>query len=106
MTYDSYFATQYKDCFIFFGIQTGTSTAKTAGEVSTLSGCIASVNEVDKEDGYIWSAMPQLGLQLSKGKNSLGSFRLLGGYTHGDEIKVFGTIKKKLNKYQLYCSYS
>lgn len=63
MMYDSYFATQYKECFVFFGVPTGASVAETDGQMCTLSGCVATLVEVDREDGYIWSPMPQLTLK-------------------------------------------
>ena len=49
MMYDSYFATQYKECFVFFGIPTGMSVAETEGQVCIMSGCVATLVEVDKE---------------------------------------------------------
>ena len=83
VTYDSYFATQYKDCFVFFG------NPNVTNQVCTLGGCIATVVEVDGEDDYIWSSMPQLSL---KKDNIVGSLQLCGGFTCGEEIKMFGTI--------------
>ena len=53
MKYDSYFATQYKDCFVFFGISAGASEAKVDGQLCTISGCVATFVEVDKIDEYI-----------------------------------------------------
>ena len=94
MTYDSYFATQYKDCFVFFGIPSGANVyvREAANQRYTLGGgCVTTVVEVDREDDYIWSAMPQLSLQLLK-PNSTVSLQLCGGYTCGEEIKVFGIV--------------
>ena len=90
--YDYYFATQYKDCFVFFGIPSGTSVAEVDDQVCTMSGCVATLVEVDKEDGYIWSPMPQLSLQLSTKDNAVRSVRMLGGFTCRDEIKVLSII--------------
>ena len=92
MKYDSYFATQYKECFVFFGIPTGTSVAKVDDQPCTMGGCVATLVEVDRKDGYIWSPMPHLTLQLSKPGDIAGSVELLGGYAYGEEIKLFGTI--------------
>ena len=95
MKYDSYFATQYKECFVFFGIPTGTSVAtKEVNQMCTMSGCVATLVEVDNEDGYIWSTMPHLTLQLLKTEDKCneGSMQICGGYTCGEEIKVFGII--------------
>ena len=92
MKYDSCFATQYKDCFIFFGIPTGTSVAKVDGQTCNMGGCAATLVEVDRKDGYIWSTMPNLTLQLSKPGDIAGSVELLGGYAYGEEIKLFATI--------------
>ena len=95
MKYDSYFATQYKDCFIFFGIPAGSSVAKVDGQPCTMGGCVATLVEVDRKDGYIWSPMPHLTLQLSKpGDDTAGSVEILGGYAYGEEIKLFGIVDK------------
>ena len=93
MKYDSYFTTQYKECFVFFGIPTGTSVAtKEVNQVCTMSGCVTTLVEVDNEDGYIWSTMPHLTLQLLKNEDKFtkSSIQICGGYTCGEEIKVFG----------------
>ena len=94
MTYDSCFATQYKKCFVFFGIPSGTNVTKTFDQVCTLGGCIATVVEVDGENDYIWSAMPQLSLQK-------GSLQLCGGFTCGEEIKMF--VSGFMEKYSTKC---
>ena len=92
MKYDFCFATQYKDCFIFFGIPTGTSIAKVDSQSCNMGGCVATLVEVDRKDGYIWSPMPHLTLQLSKPGDIAGSVEILGGYAYGEEVKLFGTI--------------
>ena len=93
MKYDSYFATQYKDCFVFFGIPTGTSEAKVDGQLCTISGCVATFVEVEKIDEYIWSAMPELSLQLTRKPGFANteiaeSVRLCGGFVYGEEIRA------------------
>ena len=69
--YVSYFATQYKEYFVFCSIQSGTNVVETTDQVSILSGCtcITNVVEVDREGGHIWSAIPQLSLQLCTEKD-------------------------------------
>ena len=98
MTYDSYFATQYKDYFVFCGIQTGTGVATTTDQGCVLSGCITDVN---REDGYVWSALPHLSVQLCNDNSTVQSLQLCGGYTCGEEIKVFGTIYRIKRRYKL-----
>ena len=91
MKYDFYFATQYKEYFVFFGVPTGTSVAtKEVNQVCMyMCGCVATLVEVDNEDGYIWSPMPHLTLQLLKAddKYTKGSIQICGGYTCREEIK-------------------
>ena len=85
MMFDTYFATQYKECFVFFGIPTGTSVAtEKVNQVCTMSGCVATLVEVDNEDGYIWSPMPHLTLQLLKTEDRYikSSMQICGGYTY------------------------
>ena len=114
MMFDSYFATQYKECFVFFGVPTGTSVAtKEVNQVCTMSGCVTTLVEVDNEDGYIWSPMPHLTLQLLKteDKYDQGSIQICGGYTCREEIKVFGiniaerrdSFRRSLNDYTAKC---
>ena len=100
MKYDHYFATQYKECFVYFGTTIGTSAAETDDQVCTMGGCVATLVEVEKEDGYIWSSMPSLSLQLHKKGNLTGTVKLCGGYTCGNEIKLFATVNElKSNNY-------
>ena len=97
MMFDSCFATQYKECFVFFGIPTGTSVAKEVDEVCTMGGCVTTLVEVDSEDGYVWSAMPNLSIQLLKAERNKSiqrGIQICGGYTCGEEIKVFGIVTK------------
>ena len=94
MKHEYHFAAQYKDCFVYFGIPIGTSEAETDGQVCTMSGCVATLVEVDKEDGYIWSTMPPLGLQLYKKGNVIGTIKLSGGYVSGSEIKLLATVNE------------
>ena len=61
-------------------------------QVCTMSGCVATLVEVDKEDGYIWSPMPQLSLQLIKKEDVVGSIQMLSGFACRKEIKVLSTI--------------
>jgi len=92
MNFDYYFATQYKECFVYFGIPHGTSVAdskaKTDDQVCTMSGCVATIGELDRENGYIWSTMPQLSIQLQK----KGSIKVRGGYTCGERINILGIV--------------
>ena len=100
MKYDHYFATQYKECFVYFGTTIGTSAAETDDQVCTMGGCVAPLVEVDNENGYIWSSMPPLSLQLHKEGNLTGTVKLCGGYTCGNEIKLFATVNElKSNNY-------
>ena len=101
MMFDSYFATQYKGGFVFFGVPTGTSVAtKEVNQVCTMSGCVATLTEVDKEDDYIWSAMPLLSIQLftAEDKFTKRKIQVYGGYTCGEEIKMFGAIVETSNR--------
>ena len=101
MMFDSYFATQYKGGFVFFGIPTGTSVAAMEdNQQFTMSGCVATLIEVDKEDDFIWSAMPHLSIQLvtAQIKFSKRGIKVYGGYTCGEEIKMFGAIVETLDR--------
>jgi len=91
--FDYYFATQYKECFVYFGIPHDTSVAydEANNEVCTMRGCVATP-EVDKENGYIWFPMPQLSIQLQRKHNVTGSVKVCGGYTSGERIKVVGVV--------------
>ena len=93
MKFDYFFATQYKQCFIYFGIKSGTSVAKSDDHTCLLYGTSATLVEgVDKEDSYIWSPMPQMHLKLQIKENTKGSLRLCGGYADGQEIKMVGIV--------------
>ena len=99
MKYDTYFATQYKECFVFFGVPTGTSVAtKEVNQMCTMSGCVATLVEVDNEDGYIWSPMPHVTLQLLKTEDNYieGSIQICGGYTSREEIKLLGIVTETM----------
>ena len=105
MMFDSYFATQYRESFVFFGIPTGTSVAKEVNQVCTMGGCVATLVEVDNEDGYIWSPMPNLSIDLLKADHEWdklieGSIQICGGYTCGEEIKVFGIVTDTRNGFK------
>ena len=104
MKNDSYFAIQYKDCFVYFGAASNTSLAETDGQVSTMGGYVATLVELDREDGYIWSTMPQL--QLHNEENVTKSVKVCGGYASGDKIKLFGIVyaqkKKPGENYSFY----
>lgn len=49
---------------------------------------------MDKKDGYIWFSMPQLSLTLQKIKMNIGTVKLCGGYTCGNEIAFFATVNE------------
>lgn len=51
MKYDQYFATQYKECFVYFGIPVVTSEAETDNRVCTMSGCVATLLKWIKKMG-------------------------------------------------------
>ena len=88
MKFNYFFAVQYQQCFIYFGIPYDTSVAaETGDQVYSMCGCVATLIEVDKEDSYIWSYMPQL---YVKRKNIKANVKLYGGYVCGDRIKFFG----------------
>ena len=88
MKFDHFFATQYKQCFIYCGIP-DTHDTSIDKRSTILSGCVAAIVETDKEDGYIWSHMPQLSIQFPEEYDSV---QLLGGLVSGDEIKLIGMI--------------
>ena len=95
MNFDQYFATQHKECFVYFGIPIGTSVAETDDHVCTMTGCVATLVEVDRKDGCIWSLMPQLALQLQGGEkfyNKIESVHLCGGYSCEEEIRMLGLV--------------
>ena len=92
MKNDSYFAIQHKECFVYFGAASNASLAATDGQVSTVGGYVATLVELDREDGYIWSPMPQLNLQQRNDKNVTKTVKFHGGYASGDEIKMFGIV--------------
>ena len=96
MTYDSYFATQYKECFVFFGVPTGTSVANEVNKACTMGGCVTTLVEMDSKDGCIWSIMPYLSVGLLKRENQhrTVTIQICGGYTCGKEIKLFGIISE------------
>ena len=90
MKFSYFFAVQHQQCFIYFGIPYDTSVV---GQMCTMSGCVATLIEIDKEDSYIWSYMPQLCVQLKLMKD----IQLHGGFVCGDEIKIFGTVKDTIH---------
>ena len=92
MKNDSYFAIQYKECFVYFGAASNASLAATDGQVCTMGGYVATLVELDREDGYIWSTMPQLNLQLHNEENVTKSVKVCGGYASGDKIKLFSIV--------------
>lgn len=97
MKFDYFFATQYKQSFVYFGSEAGTTVAHKDGDICTMNGCIATLVEgVNKEDSYVWSPMPQLSLRLSVNDKVNGSVKLCGGFAPGDDeqIKMFGEINK------------
>lgn len=95
MKFDYFFATQYKQSFVYFGSDGGTTVANKDGDLCTMNGCIATLVEgVNKEDSYVWSPMPQLSLRLSASDNVNGNVKLRGGYAGDEEIKMFGEISK------------
>ena len=105
MMFDCYFATQYKECFVFFGVPSGTSVAtKEVNQVCTMSGCVTTLIEVDNEDGYIWSTMPHLTLQLLKteDKYTKNSIQICGRYTSREEIKLFGIVTETMGPDCIY----
>ena len=72
MMFDSFFTTQYRERFVFFGIPTGTSVViKEVNQVFTMGGCVAALVEVADEGGCIWSAMPHLNTELLKKTKNL-----------------------------------
>ena len=105
MKNDSYFAIQHKECFVYFGAAPvtslaatdGQSLAATDGQVCTMGGYVATLVELDRKDGYIWSPMPQLNLQQGYGLNVTKSVKICGGYTSGDKIKLFGLVYEQEN---------
>jgi len=107
MKFDYYFATQYKQCFVYFGIPaTAANNIYTTIDSDTpppispsvlhgygdhmheINGHVVNVLETDQEDGYIWSYMPQL---------NHNDVKLFGGYASGDKIKMFGIVKQTTN---------
>ena len=97
MKNDSFFAIQYKECFVYFGAASVTSLAATDGQVCTMGGYVATLVELDRKDGYIWSPMPQLNLQQGYGLNVTKSVKVCGGYASGDKIKLFGSVYEQRN---------
>lgn len=66
-----------------------------------MNGYVASVVETDREDGYIWSQMPQLSVNLTSKYTYQYGYRgeieeieeivqLLGGFTYRNDIKMIG----------------
>ena len=95
MKNDSYFAIQHKECFVYFGAASNASLAATDGQVSTVGGYVATLVELDREDGYIWSSMPQLNLQLHNEEFVTETVKICGGYAYGYKIKLFGIAYRK-----------
>ena len=83
---------------MYFGAASNASLAATDGQVSTVGGYVATLVELDREDGYIWSTMPQLNLKPRKEDYVIKSVKVCGGYTSGDKIKLVGIVyeQKKL----------
>ena len=95
MKFDYFFATQYRQSFVYFGSDTGTTIADKDGSTCTMNGCIATVVEgVDDEDCYVWSPMAQLNVRLSVNDNVNGTIKLCGGYACDEKIKMFGELSK------------
>jgi len=92
---DYFFATQYKQSFVYFGSAASTTKAQKDGDVCVMAGCVATLVEgVDKEDCYIWSPMPPLTLRLCVNDNVQGCAKLCGGYACAEDIKMFGELTK------------
>ena len=93
MKFSSFFTIQYKQCFIHFGIPSGTSVAESENHNCKMYGRIGIPLEgVNKDSSYIWSAMPEMNLQLRMQGNIKGSVKLCGGYVHGEEIRTVGIV--------------
>ena len=60
-------------------------------QVCTMSGCIATLLEVDKDGSYNWYSLPQLNVELNVINEKV---QLCGGYICGNKMKVFGTLTK------------
>ena len=82
---------------MYFGAASTTALAATDGQGCTMGGYVATPVELDREDGYIWSPMPQLNLQQGYGRNVTKSVKVCGGYTSGDKIKLFGLVYEQRN---------
>ena len=105
MKFDYFFATQYRQSFVYFGSDIGTTAANKDGDICTMNGCIATVVEgVNKEDSYIWSPMPHHSLRLGITDNVVGNVKLCGGYTSDKDIKMFGEISKPEYSHQMFSS--
>lgn len=91
MKFSYFFAVKYQQSFVYFGIPSNKTKADTEEFKCTMGGFIATL-VVDREDGYIWSNMPELNLQLKRIGNVRGGVQLYGGYVCGDQIEMLGRI--------------
>ena len=95
MKFDYFFATQYRQSFVYFGSDGGTIVAHKDGDICTMNGCIATlVDGVSKENSYVWSPMPQHSIRLAITDNVIGNIKLCGGYAGDEDIKMFGEISQ------------
>lgn len=95
MKFDYFFVTQYKQSFVYFGSDDGTTVAHKDGDTCTMNGCIATLVEgVNNEDSYVWSPMPRHTVRLAVTDNVIGNIKLCGGYASDEDIKMFGDISK------------
>ena len=106
MKCDCFFATQYKQSFIYFGAAANSSTTTVIQTKNGMKdvmygyGCSATfVNGLTKEEPYIWSSIPQLTLDSFGPFESYGScydrtLCIYGGYASGEKIKIFGEVHK------------
>ena len=99
---DYFFATQYKQSFVYFGA--AASSGATEGTTTVIQkkdesryimhghGCSATfVDGVAAEHSYIWSTIPQIevpGLILTKPHDD--TIYIYGGYASREKIKMFG----------------
>ena len=104
MKNDSYFAIQYKECFVYFGASSTTALAAIDGQGCTMGGYVATLVELDREDGYIWSPMPQLNLQPHFEEDVTKSVKICGGYASGDKIKLFGIVSDQKMYFASNCT--
>ena len=60
-----------------------------------MSGYVTTLVELDREDDYIWSPMPQLNLQLHNEEFVTETIKICGGYAYGCKIKLFSIAYRK-----------